>query len=52
MEKNLRVISADSHVVEPADLWETRMDRKYRDRAPRIKTERKRAMGDLGARLH
>ena len=27
-------ISADSHVVEPADLWTTRMDRKFRDRAP------------------
>jgi predicted TIM-barrel fold metal-dependent hydrolase len=39
MEKNLRVISADSHVVEPVDLWETRMDRKYRDRAPRIKQD-------------
>jgi hypothetical protein len=37
MEKNLRVISADSHVVEPIDLWETLMDLKYRDRAPRIK---------------
>src|SRR5438128_1460580 len=29
-------ISADSHVVEPADLWITRMDRRFRDRAPRI----------------
>jgi predicted TIM-barrel fold metal-dependent hydrolase len=37
--ENLRVISADSHVVEPVDLWETRMDRKYRDRAPRIKQD-------------
>jgi hypothetical protein len=27
-------ISADSHVVEPADLWTTRMDRRFRDRAP------------------
>jgi len=33
---NLQVISADSHVVEPADLWETRLDRKFRDRAPRV----------------
>jgi predicted TIM-barrel fold metal-dependent hydrolase len=33
---NLRIISADSHVVEPADLWETRLDRKYRDQAPRV----------------
>jgi uncharacterized protein len=34
--ENLRVISADSHVVEPADLWETRLDRKYRDQAPKV----------------
>ena len=27
-------ISADSHVVEPADLWTTRMDKRFRDRAP------------------
>ena len=31
-----RLISADSHVVEPADLWVTRLDRAFRDRAPRI----------------
>jgi hypothetical protein len=29
-------ISADSHVVEPADLWITRMDRRFRERAPRF----------------
>ena len=34
--ENLRIISADSHVVEPADLWETRLDRKYRSQAPKI----------------
>jgi hypothetical protein len=28
-----KVISADSHVMEPADFWETRLDRKYRDNA-------------------
>jgi uncharacterized protein len=39
--ENLRVISADSHVVEPADLWETRLDKKYRDQAPKvIRTEK------------
>jgi len=31
-----RLISADSHVMEPRDLWEKRIDRKWRDRAPRI----------------
>src|SRR5438094_769544 len=28
------ILSADSHVVEPADLWLTRMGRAYRGRAP------------------
>ncbi|MGH7961579.1 MAG: amidohydrolase family protein, partial [Candidatus Binatia bacterium] len=27
-------ISADSHVVEPPDLWMTRMEQRFRDRAP------------------
>jgi predicted TIM-barrel fold metal-dependent hydrolase len=31
-----RVISADTHVLEPADLWTSRVDPKYRDRVPRI----------------
>ncbi len=39
MDNDIRIISADSHVVEPVDLWETRMDRKYRDRAPRVKQD-------------
>lgn len=30
------VISADSHVFEPVDLWEKRMDRKYRENGPRF----------------
>ncbi len=29
-----RLISADSHFVEPPDMWTTRMDKKFRDRAP------------------
>lgn len=28
------VISSDSHVFEPPDLWTTRIDSKFRDRAP------------------
>ena len=37
----LQVISADSHMMEPADLWETRLDNKFRDRAPKVvKNER------------
>jgi len=31
-------VSADGHVVEPADLWTTRMDKRFRDRAPRIES--------------
>lgn len=34
--ERITVISADSHVVEPADLWESRLDRKHRSRAPKI----------------
>lgn len=29
-----RIISSDSHIVEPPDLYATRMDRRLRDRAP------------------
>ena len=29
-----RVISADSHFVEPPDMWVERMDKKFRERAP------------------
>ncbi len=31
-----KLISADSHVSEPPDLWTSRVDKKYRDRAPRL----------------
>ncbi len=30
------LISADSHVLEPADLWLQRLPVTYRDRAPRV----------------
>lgn len=30
------VISADSHVIEPADLWTARIAGRFRDRAPRV----------------
>jgi predicted TIM-barrel fold metal-dependent hydrolase len=32
----LRVISADSHMTEPGDLWLERLDKKYRDNAPKV----------------
>ena len=31
-----RAISSDSHIVEPEDLWEKRIDRHYKDRGPRL----------------
>jgi predicted TIM-barrel fold metal-dependent hydrolase len=30
------ILSSDSHVFEPPDLWQTRIDGAFRDRAPRI----------------
>ena len=29
-----RIISADSHFVEPPNMWAERIDKKFRDRAP------------------
>src|SRR5262245_7059029 len=34
-----KLISSDSHVVEPPDLWAERMDRSFRDRGPQVVTE-------------
>ena len=31
-----KLVSADSHIVEPPDLWTSRIDLAFRDRAPRI----------------
>jgi hypothetical protein len=43
-------ISADSHIVEPADLWLTRMDKRFRDRAPHFEArERGDYLGGRGA---
>ena len=33
---NYRVISSDSHIMEPVDLWKTRGDPKFKDRLPRV----------------
>jgi predicted TIM-barrel fold metal-dependent hydrolase len=33
------VISADSHVVEPHDLWQQRIEPEYRERAPKLVSE-------------
>ena len=31
-----KLISADSHIVEPPDLYTTRIEPRFRDRAPRL----------------
>ena len=31
-----RVISADNHILEPRDLFVTRLPAEWRDRAPRV----------------
>jgi len=37
--KDYFVVSADSHVNEPPDLWTKRVDEKFRDRMPQIKVD-------------
>lgn len=36
LEQTARVIDADSHLIEPADLWTSRVASKYRDLVPRV----------------
>jgi len=36
---SLKVISADSHMMEPPDLWVERLDNKFKDRAPKVITQ-------------
>src|SRR5260370_7264527 len=31
-----KLISADSHFVEPPNMWVERIDKQFRDRAPRV----------------
>jgi predicted TIM-barrel fold metal-dependent hydrolase len=31
-----KILSADSHVIEPADVWTARVDKRFLDRAPRV----------------
>jgi hypothetical protein len=33
---DLILVSVDDHLVEPADLFETHLDKKWRDRAPKV----------------
>ena len=36
MNPQQKVVSADSHIFEPGDLWEQRIEKPFRDRAPRM----------------
>jgi predicted TIM-barrel fold metal-dependent hydrolase len=38
MPREYRLISADSHINEPPDLWTSRVSAKFKDRAPHIET--------------
>ena len=38
MTLSFKLVSADSHIAEPGDLWIKRIDRRFLDRAPRILT--------------
>ena len=42
-----QVLSADSHVLEPPDLWTTRMQGKFRDRVPHLIHESNGQTGDF-----
>lgn len=37
-ETKFRLLSADSHVVEPRDLWVERLESRFTDRAPRVES--------------
>lgn len=43
----LKLISADSHIMEPPGLWAERLDRGFRDRAPRVVNEWKGKKGEF-----
>ena len=36
-----RIVSADSHMLEPPDLWTKRLDKKFRDQAPHVEDNEK-----------
>ncbi|HZQ35818.1 MAG TPA: amidohydrolase family protein [Dehalococcoidia bacterium] len=39
IEQRYFIVSADCHVAEPPDLWETRIDGRFRSRLPRIEVD-------------
>lgn len=38
-DTRMRILSTDSHVMEPPELWSSRVSRDYADRAPRLVAE-------------
>lgn len=42
-----QVLSADSHVLEPPDLWTTRMENRFRDQAPHVEKDFDGRKGDF-----
>ena len=42
-----KVISADSHIMEPPGLWEERIDQAFRSRAPQVVSEWKGKKGEF-----
>ena len=42
-----RLISSDSHVYEPQDLWTSRMPAQFQDRAPLASSLRRMATGGI-----
>ena len=34
-----RVVDADGHIMEPADLWEKHLESKFKDRAMRLRAD-------------
>jgi len=41
-----RIVSADSHVIEPPDVWTARIERRFADRAPHVVNEYNGKAGD------
>jgi predicted TIM-barrel fold metal-dependent hydrolase len=47
MPPSFPIFSADSHVLEPAELWSSRMQAEFRDRAPHLEHEFNGKKGDF-----
>ena len=61
VQTKLTLLSADNHIVEPPDLWTSRIEPKFRDRAPRLvreetadwyRVEGDLSIGSLGTATH